>query len=168
MDTILVAVISLALIIVSTLTITFSLFQSAHSLTDAWKNMDAKSTSIRETEISASAASYAGGLINISVVNEGMTNLYEYSKWDAIIQYQSGATSYLSYSETSPPGSGEWAIKGIYMDDMSPEVFDPNILNPEELMIIEINPDTVIGVGETARIVISTPNGVIAQCFVTR
>jgi hypothetical protein len=54
------------------------------------------------------------------------------------------------------------------MANESPEVFDPNILDPGEVMIVTINPEREIGTGETARIVISTPNGVTSQCFVTR
>jgi hypothetical protein len=104
----------------------------------------------------------------VAVQNEGRTNLYDYAGWDVIIQYQSGNASHLSYAATYPPGSGEWAIEGIFMANESPEVFDPNILDPGEVMIVTIYPEREIGTGETARIVISTPNGVTSQCFVTR
>lgn len=167
MDTILAAVVIIILIIVSTMTMTVSVFQSANNLADAWKDMEAQSVSISETEISA-AGNYSGGLVDVTVLNEGRTNLYDYSSWDAIIQYQSGDAFHLSYAEDYPPGSGEWAIEGIFMVGGSPEVFDPNILNPGEAMIVAINPEMEIGIGETARIVISTPNGVTSQCFVTK
>jgi len=169
MDTILVAVIILVLIIMSTLTIIISVLQSANHLSDAWKNMEAQSVSISETKIDIAVnGSYTGGLIDVAVQNEGRTNLYDYPKWDTIIQYQAGNASHLSYSETYPPESGEWAVEGIYMNDGSPEVFDHDILNPDETMIAAINPSTEPGIGDTVRIVVSTPNGVTAQCFVTR
>jgi hypothetical protein len=168
MDTILVAVVVLVLIIMSTLTMTVSVFKSANNLGDAWKDMEAQSVSISDTGISILfTGNYSGGLIDVAVQNEGRTNLYDYPSWDVIIQYQSGNASHLSYAATYPPGSGEWAKEGIFMADESPEVFDPNILDPGEVMIVAINPEIAIGTGETARIVISTPNGVTAQCFVT-
>jgi hypothetical protein len=167
MDTILVAVIILVLIIMSTLIITVTVFQSANNLGDAWKDMESQSISISDTEILVTG-NYTGELIDVAVQNEGRTNLYDYPNWDVIIQYQSGDAFHLSYVEASPPGSGEWAIEGIFMAGGSLEVFNPNILDPGEVMNVAINPEMEIGIGETARIVISTPNGVTSPCFVTR
>jgi len=169
MDTILVAVIILVLIIMSTLLITVTVFQSANNLGDAWKDMESQSISISDTEISALFnGAYTGGEIDVAVQNEGRTNLYDYPSWDVIIQYQSGDAFHLSYVEAYPPGSGEWAKEGIFMAGSSPEVFNPSILDPGEYMTVAINPEMEIGIGETARIVISTPNGVTSPCFVTR
>lgn len=167
MDTILVAIVVMVLIIMSGLIITVSIFQSANNLADSWKDMEAQSDSIKETAISA-VGNYSGGLIDIEVENEGSTNLYDYNNWDIIIQYQSGSASHLSYASTYPPASGGWAIEGIFMTGGAPEVFDPDILNPEEFMAISANPETEMGIGETVRVVVSTPNGVTSQCFVTR
>lgn len=167
MDTIVVAIIVLVLIIMSALTMMVVVFQSANDLADSWQNMEAQSISISETKISASG-NYSGGLIDIAVQNEGSTNLYDYPGWDVIIQYQSGNSSRSSYSVSHPPSPGEWAIEGIYMTGGLTEVFDPNILNPGEEMILSISPGMVIGDGETSRIVISTPNGATSQCFVTK
>jgi hypothetical protein len=171
MDTILVAVIILVLIIMSTLIITVTVFQSANNLGDAWKDMESQSISISDTEISILfTGTYTGGEIDVAVQNEGRTNLYDYPSWDVIIQSQSGDAFHFSYVEAYPPASGEWAIEGIFMADASPEVFNPNILDPGEVMNVAINPEPEmnISLGETGRIVISTPNGVTSPCFVTR
>lgn len=169
MDTILVSVVALALIIVSTLTLTVSTFQSANTLADAWREMESQSVSVQRTEIRVVTANdYTGGLLDLEVQNEGGTDLHEFPKWDVIMRYQSGDAHYLSYASDYPPGSGEWAVKGIFMADGSPEIFDPNILNPGEVMKVTINPETEIGIGEAAMIVISAPNGVTSQCFVRR
>jgi hypothetical protein len=167
MDTILVAVVVLALIIMSTLTMIVSVFQSANNLADSWQDMESQSSSIKDTGISATG-NYSGGLVDVAVQNAGGTNLYDYPNWDVIIQYQSGDAFHLPYAGAYPPGSGGWAIEGIFMAGGSPEVFNPNILDPGEIMIIAINPEMEIGIGETVRIVISTPNGVTSQCFITR
>lgn len=167
MDTLLVAIVIIALVIMSGLIITVSVFQSANNLADSWKDMEAQSASIKETAISTTG-NYSGGLIDIEVQNEGSTNLYDYDNWDVIIQYQSGDASHLSYTGTYPPASGGWAIEGIFMTGGATEVFDPDILNPEEVMAMSASPAMEIGIGETVRMVISTPNGVTSQCFVTR
>lgn len=169
MDTIIVSVFAIALIIVSTLTVTVSTLQSANVLADAWRDMETQSIMSIQTEIRALApARYEGGLIKLSVENKGSTDLYDYPGWDVIIQFQSGSASYLDHTANYPPGPGQWVFRGISMPDGSPELFDPNILNPGEVMDVVINPDTEMEIGETVRIVVSTPNGTTAQCFVTR
>ena len=75
MDTILVAIVVLVLIIMSTLLMTVSVFQSADTLGDAWKNMEEQSASISETEINALFnGSYTGGLIDTIIHSRTESN----------------------------------------------------------------------------------------------
>ena len=169
METIIVSVVSMALIIISTLVVTVSTFQSANKMADAWKSMEERSSVVRQTIIRVSTPdSYQGGLINLTVKNEGNANLGDLPRWDAIIQHQSGNAYYLEYSDTYPPGPGEWAVEGIFITVGTPEVFDLNILNPGEQMTVAINPSQELGIGETARVMLSTPNGVTTQGYITR
>jgi hypothetical protein len=169
MDTILVSIISLALIIVSTLTVTMTSFKSASRMADAWKVMEERSAVASRTDIAAVAPlDYRGGVIDLTVRNDGHVNLNDFAAWDVILQYQSGGTTYLTYSPTYPPGAGQWAVNGIFVTDGPPEVFDRNILNPGERMTVSVEPDTPIVVGEMARLLVSTPSGVTSQCYVTR
>jgi len=166
MDTIVVAIIVLVLIIMSALTMMIVVFQSANDLADSWKDMEAQSISISDTRISVSGNYSNGSLIHIAVYNEGSTNLHDYSRWDVIIQHQSGGASHLLYIGAGSPQPGEWGFSGIVMADESPEVFDPGILNPGEIMNITARPKVDL-TDETARVIVSTPNGVTSQCFVT-
>jgi len=169
METILVSAVSVALVVLSTLTLTFNAFHSTNMLADGVKNMEANSNSIRQTEIRVlDLNDYQGGEIDLWVENEGKININDYPSWDVIIQYQSGNAYYLSHTEAYPPGLGQWTVNGIFVTETTPEVFDPNILNPGEMMIVSINPVTELGVGEMAKVLVSTPNGVTSQCFVTR
>ncbi len=169
METILVSAVSVALVVLCTLTLTFNAFQSTNMLADGVKSMETQSTSIRQTEIRVlDLNDYQGGQINLCVKNEGKININDYPRWDVIIQYQTGNAVYLSHTETYPPQLGQWAVNGIFVTEETPEVFDPSILNPGEMMIVAINSPTEIGIGEMAKIVVSTPNGVTSQCFVTR
>ncbi len=169
METILVSIVSMALIIISTLTVTATTLRSASRMADAWKTMEDKSINVRNTDIHAlPPAEYSGGLIELTVQNEGDVNLSDFAFWDVIIQDQSGDSTYLSLATTCPPGPGDWAISSITVTDRRPEVFDPGILNPGEMMIVLMNPAHEIDTGEMMRIIVSTPNGVTSQCYITR
>jgi len=104
----------------------------------------------------------------LRVVNQGKTSLAQFAKWDIVVQYQSGAANYIGYTTSGSPGSNEWTVEGIYLLNNSTEVFDRDILNPEEQMKLLINIDPGIGSGEAIRITISTPHGVTSQCLVMR
>jgi len=104
----------------------------------------------------------------LRVVNQGKTSLAQFAKWDIVVQYQGGAANYIGYTTNGSPGSNEWTVEGIYLLNNSTEVFDPDILNPEEQMKLLINIDPGIGAGEAIRITISTPHGVTSQCLVMR
>jgi len=101
-------------------------------------------------------------------VNSGQVNLADFSKWDVIVQYQNGGVSYLTYSANYPPSDNQWTVKGIYSSGETPEIFDPNVLDPGEQMIVSIILNPEVGPGQTCRITISAPNGVEAQTQVTQ
>lgn len=168
MESVLVSLVSMALVILSTLIMTVSTLHSASKMADAWRAMEQVSGNVARTEISATPPeNYAGGPLNIVVENKGHTDLNDFSTWDVIVQYQTGPSSYLTYG-SYPPGENQWAIKEIYVAGGQPEVFDRNILNSAELMTITLNLAPGIVQGEMAKVTISTSNGVTSQCFVAR
>ncbi len=169
METIFVSLISLALIIISTVTMAFNTMKSSNELAESWKVMEAQTLAISRTDISSiPPAQYLGGVIDITIANEGQTNLGNFPSWDAIVQYDYGSFNYLTYTESNPPGENQWTVSSINLANGNPEVFDPNILDPGENMTvsIELNPD--LAEGQTGIITISTPNGVKALTYVTR
>lgn len=169
MESALISLVSIALIIIGTVTVTMSAFHSASTVSDSWKQMEQQASSIRRTEIVAvPPGNYGGGAIDLMVRNEGQTNLDQFPHWDVIAQYQAGDAYYIVYTAGYPPGSDEWTVEGIYLSDNSTEVFDLNILNPGEKMKVVVSLDPEIGEGETAKMTVSTPNGVTSQCLVTR
>jgi len=169
METILVSLVTIGLIIVSTLTMLTSSFQVATKLSDSWKEMEARADEIKRTYVGATPpSSYTGGNILLTLRNEGETDLGDFPSWDVIATYQTNDVSYLDYTANYPPGSNEWTVEGIYLADGRPEIFDVRILNPDEEMRAELNLNPAISENETARITISTQNGVTSQCLVTR
>ena len=171
METALISIVSVALVIIATVTMMMSAFHSVSTVTDSWKLMEQQAENIRRTEIMAvPPEGYSGGNINLMPRNEGQTDLDNFPGWDVIAEQQAGSTYYIAYTDNATPGSNEWTVEGIYLSDNTTmtEVFDPNILNPGETMKAVINLDPEIGIGETGRITASTPNGITSQCLVTR
>jgi hypothetical protein len=169
METIFVSLISLALIIISSVTMVFNTLQSTNKTADSWKQMEMQTGIISRTDISALPSSnYTGGSLDITVRNDGQTNLTIFPKWDVIVQYDSGEVRYVTYSDSYPPQDNQWTVKGIYSTGETPEIFDPNVLDPGEQMVLTIVLNPSLGSGETCRITISTPNGVKSQTQVTR
>ena len=167
MESLLISLVSVALIVIATVTMMMSSFHSAVTLTDSWKQMEQQAGKIRRTEITAAPpSSYQGGIIELTVNNQGQTNLADFSQWDIIAQKESEAADYIDYNADLPANS--WKVKGIYQSDNSTEVFDPNILNPGEKMIVRVNLDPGLGSEQTARITVATPDGVTSECQVIR
>jgi hypothetical protein len=168
-ETILVSLVSLALIIIASVTMTISTMQSSNKVADSWKNMETQSANISRTDIAAIApAHYNGGAIDLTVKNDGQTNLSDFARWDVIVQYQSGNVTYLTFNAGYPPGANQWAVKGIYSSAGTPEIFDHGVLNPGEQMIVTISLNPEVISGQACRITISTSNGVKSQAELTR
>jgi hypothetical protein len=167
-ETILVSLVSLALIIVSFVSMEINTLQSTNKIANSLKQIEAQSSAVIRTNIMALPPSgYAGGPVELTVRNDGQTNLSQFTKWDVIVQYQTGEFSYLTYSPVYPANNGQWAIKGIYAADGSPEIFDPGVLDPGEQMVLSIVLDRTLDSGQSCEITVSTPNGVKAQSQVT-
>ena len=168
MESILVCLVSVAVMIVSVVTMTMNSVQSAAKLSDTWKVMQERANNIRRTEIiSIPPLNYYGGNLELTVKNAGQVNITDFARWDVIVEKQGAGAGSLNYSLTYPPAENQWAVKAIYISDNVPEVFDPNVLNPGEEAVVGIYPGGALAAGETLRITLATVDGVTAQCYVT-
>lgn len=117
------------------------------------------------TPLSATADPVLGSWVDVTLRNTGQNKLTDYEKWDVILQYTDalGATRVEWY----PYGTG-WS-KQIYQTAPSvPEVFDPNIFNPGEEMVIRVNLAVAIQSNSTNLATIATPSGITASTIFTR
>jgi hypothetical protein len=147
---------------------TINTVQSVTRLSDSWKDMQAKTESVHRTDIVAvPPANYSGGPIDLEIENHGQANLSDFAHWDLILQRAGSATTYIDQAANYPPGSGEWALKGIFVSEGQIEAFDLRILNPGEFAVLEVNPGDLIAPGETVKITVATSEGVTSQCFVS-
>jgi hypothetical protein len=109
-------------------------------------------------------------ILDVTLQNTGQTKLSEFSKWDVIVHYtDSDNISYVTWLPytTDTPGDNEWQVKELYTSTGSPEVFEPNIFNAEEQMLLEFKVSPGIKAGSVNQVLITTPNGVtITKTFV--
>lgn len=168
MESILISIVSLALIIISTVTMTMNTLSSATKLSESWKDMQAKAVLLQRTAIvSVPPKTYAGGPIQLTVKNEGQINVSDFARWDVIVEDVVNGARYLTYSPGYPPSDNQWAIQGMFISDTVPEAFDLGILNPGEQMTIALNPIPEAPPDQPIKITVATGDGVTTQCFVT-
>jgi len=172
METALITLICVAIIIVGTVTTMMTSVQSAASLSESLKEMEGQAADIRRTEIDAIDNVDVGDHdIDITVINDGHTDLAQFPKWDVIARYENSGSDYstfLEYTTDVDPGDNQWTVVGIYMPDDTPEVMDPNILNPGEKVVLRIGLNPLMDSTTYGRMTISTPNGVTSQSLLYR
>ncbi len=171
METALISIVSLALIIISSVTMMLTSFTSFSSITDSLKTIEKESDIRRRTDISVTVPqNYEGGTVELFVSNDGHINLGNFSDWDIFIRYQSGEIDYLDYTENSEPAGGQWTLESIYLTEniTVSEVFDSAILNPGESAKLLVNPGAEIPRSTYSLVTVSTFNGVVSQCHLYR
>ena len=107
----------------------------------------------------------SGQDIDISIRNDGQTSLSHFSWWDVMIEYYSQPSNtdlkiaWLS-STSTPPASGQWAVKGIFMNagSQEAEVYEQNVFNPGEEMTIRLNISPAIPANTDNLVTIAAPN----------
>lgn len=160
MENLIITIACIALILLGTASFATSSLNSVDTLSSSWKQAEAKAQEINRTDISAidSQTLANGSEIDITIRNEGNTSLTSFNKWDVIIRYQNGSTQWIPYSGSTPG----WSVSGIYLNG-NPEIFEPNILNPDETMVINIRLSPLVSENTTNLAIISTDNGVNIQ-----
>jgi hypothetical protein len=171
MESLLISLVSLALTFIAIITITMTVLTSAVTMTDSWSKMERSVEETRRTSIAITPpVDYYGGNITLSVANDGQINLDDFSRWDIIAEYPNGNAQYLTYTTNATPAANQWVLQGIYMSGnmTAPEVFDADILNPCETVILKLNLVPQIESQNYGRLTVSTSNGVSSQTIVSR
>ncbi len=102
---------------------------------------------------------------SFEIKNTNLEKLWEFDKFDVIITYDSGGTTYtetMTYDSTCPPVAGEWCIKTWTND-----VLDPEILNDGETITVNVKVDNNLQNNRDLIVIVSTPNGVVASVTTT-
>ncbi|MDP6452620.1 MAG: hypothetical protein QF898_04865 [SAR202 cluster bacterium] len=177
MANLIVVLFAVMAIVTGAVSLTGAALGSASSASDAWNQKSERTGAAGRTELTLITADInsTGTDIDISIRNTGQTALTEFTWWDVLIQYYDTANNvnlnaaWLTSTTTSPV-SGEWAVQGIYLDaaNATAEVYEPNVLNPGEEMIIRANISPTIPTQTNNQVTIATPNGIRLTAPFTR
>ena len=124
-------------------------------------------TIIRTILTPISASQPAANTFELILQNDGQTRLADFGKWDIIVHYYDASANYsikwLPFTE-SALGDNEWELAWIKLNGAA-EVFEPNVFNPGEQMMIRGQLNPPVGVGTTNMVVVSTPSGVTGMTY---
>jgi hypothetical protein len=121
------------------------------------------------TDIEVISANTTEPFVEVLVQNSGKLHLAQFSKWDVLVQYYDGNSTYcvdsLSYTEDTSPSDNQWTVATIYSDDSlgQQEVFEPGILNTGEVMQMRLRLTPPPGADTINWVTLSSPNGVVAS-----
>jgi hypothetical protein len=168
METAIVSIICIALIVFGGMTMSRGLITSFDNSATGLDAAGQRNEIIMRTEITPLEANLASeNTLEITVENSGQCRLAEFDKWDIIVQYYDSTGTYhivwLPYTEAAL-GDNEWETAWIHINE-APEIFEPNVLNPGERMLIRAQLNPEVGAGTTNMAVIATPSGITASTY---
>ncbi len=166
METAITALIVIALLLLVVLTISERYFSAQEAVVKSWQAMEEQMEERAGTNPApVDAGTIAGGaIVEVTLRNEGDIKLADFDRWDVIIQYYDDFDGYyIKWLPYAQPGD-RW----VEVFPPEAQVFDPNILNPGEEMVIQISVSPSVKEGSTKWVTIATPNGITASTVFTR
>lgn len=174
METVIPALIVITLLLLAGFMISEQALSAQESVAMSWLEMQERVEERARTDISpvGTETSYDGSTVEVTLRNDGATKLADFEQWDVIVQYDStgngdyDVVEWLSYPEGAEVGEKEEPLDDEWrVYEILPDSFDPDILNPEEEMVIKLRVSPPITL--TGRAIIATPNGVTASTVFT-
>ncbi len=170
METAIISIICMALVVFGGMTMSRGFITSVDASTKGLEEVGQRNEIILRTELSPiSTAMPAPDTLEVIMENTGQVRLADFDKWDFIVHYRDAAgighVEWLPYN--AAPGANEWNVAWIRLNGGA-EVFEPNVLNPGEQVMLRACLDPAPGTGTTNMVVVATPNGVTASTYFTR
>jgi hypothetical protein len=173
METTITGLIVITVLLLAILTLSYSFLSSQDAILESWREMEQRLGERARTNLSPLGATtdpLLGNTVEVTLRNEGSTKLADFDQWDVILQYiDSGFGDHTKWYPFGA-GSNTWGVEGLYLDasEGTEEVFDPDILNPGEEMVIQIWVSPPVGSPTTNLATVATPNGISASTAFTR
>jgi len=165
MDSILPALLAVAILVLASLMLGRSSFTSIRVVTDAWQDAEERSVERVRSDITITSITTSGSTVNVTVRNDGATPVVDFSHMDLVVQYSSGSSNYTKYldytTESTPQPADSWRVVSINND-----VINPRILNTGENMSIQIKLSPSPGSG-SHWLQVTTELGISASLFFT-
>jgi len=160
--------------VVGGMTMSRGFISSAESATDGLQQLQINDQQISRTYLEAIGGSITSDTtLEVTLRNSGQTKLSNFDKWDFIVQYRDASGQlfvyWLPFTEGTPDVN-QWSVSGIYLNAslVTPEEFEPDIMNPSEEIILIAALDPAVGADNAVQVTVSTPNGIQAPIIVTR
>lgn len=168
MDTAIVSIICIALVIFGGMTMSQGFITSVDTGATGLEEIGERDEMIMRTELTpVSAEQPSANTVEVIIENSGQTKLADFNKWDVIVQYYDDVGAYhvewLPYTEATLDDD-EWEVAWIQLDGEA-EVFEPNVLNPQEQIMLRAQISPAVGAGTTNMVIIATPSGVTASTY---
>jgi archaeal flagellar protein FlaF len=165
MENALVTIIIVAVLTFATATLSKAAIGSVDDLGQSWKAMEMVSGDRARTQVTVTDAEtdVTGSNVYISLRNDGQSRVLDFSRMDVILQYFSPGgvynTAWIPYTDGAL-ANNEWTVMSI-----SPDVFEPGILNPGEELTIQAKLSPTVGTGTTNWATVATPNGISLTAY---
>ena len=164
MSTAIVTVMMTALLLAGVAVLAQGSFTALAQITDAWNEMEDRTSTMARTRLEAVSTSYATPTVDVTMLNSGEIALRDFAQWDVVVQYYETNGTYhsawLPYTTASPVSDNSWGVVGLYNDAAAtkPETHQPNILDPGEHLVVRIVVDPAADATANNRVLIGTPN----------
>ena len=167
METSIPALLVAAIIMISTVVMARSGYTSVDRMSQSWQVMEERLGQQARTELTVAETSVDESKANLTVRlrNDGQTKIADYARMDVLVQYFSESGE--RYVRWIPYTSGALESNTWTVESISNDTFEPNVLNPGEILEMQIRINPPIGAGSTGWIIVSTENGVTATASVT-
>jgi archaellum component FlaF (FlaF/FlaG flagellin family) len=167
METSIPALLVAAILMIATVVMARSGYTSVDRMSQSWQVMEERLGQQARTELTVVETRLDESKANVTVRlrNDGQTKIADYARMDVLVQYfsESGErhVRWIPYTSGALE-SNTWTVESI-----SPDTFEPSILNPSEILEMQVRINPPIGAGSTGWIIVSTENGVTATASVT-
>lgn len=168
METAIVSIICIALIVFGGMTMSRGFMTSVDASTTGLEEIGQRDETIMRTELTpVSAEQPSAATLEVILQNSGQTKLADFEKWDIIVQYYDDTGTYhaawLPYTEETLDDN-KWEVAWIRLNGGA-EIFEPNVLNPQEEIMVRAQLYPAVGAGTTNMVIVATPSGVTASTY---
>ena len=168
METVIVSIICIALIVFGGMTMSQGFMTSVDASTTGLDEIGQRDETIMRTELQPVSANLpSNNTLEVILENSGQTKLADFDKWDFIVHYYDSTENYsiewLPYTEDTLDDN-EWEVVWIRLNG-DDEIFEPNVFNPEEQMMIRAQLNPSVGDNTTNMVVTATPSGVTTSTY---
>lgn len=167
METSIPALLVAAIFMITTVVMARSGYNSVDRLGQSWQVMEKRLEEQVRTELTAVETRVDESHANITarLRNDGQTPVADYARMDVVVQYFSEAgTRYVRWIPYTSGAlqSNTWTVVTIENDS-----FEPGVLNPGEVLEMQIRINPPLGTGTSGWVIVSTENGVTVSAGVT-